>query len=174
MITLDPGPTTFLFAPFDDVATPFLRAAAAEEEELCVSAYAFTLAPLVAVMKANQARGVVQYLLADLSQSKDPGDHAAILECVQAGISTLVGTAPGGAKDPELYILHSKYLLGRSQSVVFTGSYNFSAAAAVQHNASQVFTSQAVWAAFRADFAGSWAWVEANEPQAPLLASLAA
>ena len=49
-----------------------------------------------------------------------------------------------------------------------------SASAAVQDNASQVFTSEAVWAAFRAHFETARAWVVANEPQDQIKAAVAA
>lgn len=168
MITVDPGAVEFLFAPEDDVATAFLQGAAAEQTELCVLAYSFTLATLVGQLLANHKRGLLQYVLADLSQSKDGEDHAALVQVFTAGIPTLIGTAPSGN------ILHSKVMLGESQNLVFTGSYNFSQSAAVEDNAAQVFVDLVVWQAFRAHFQTAWQFVAQHEPQDQLKAALAA
>ena len=162
------GSTTFLFAPADDVQGEILAFASGEQTELCVGAYAFTLAPLVAAMLANHQRGLSQLVLADLSQSRGAPDHAALVEVINAGIDTVIGTAPSGN------ILHSKYLLGKSQQSVFSGSYNFSASAAVQDNCSQVFTDQLVWQAFRAHFDAARTWVVAHEPQDQIKAAVVA
>jgi phosphatidylserine/phosphatidylglycerophosphate/cardiolipin synthase-like enzyme len=167
VLTADPGATLFLFAPEDDVQAAFLAVASAEQDELCCSAYAYTLQPLVDAMIANHKRGLSQFVLADLSQSRGPADHRALVEVIDAGIDVVIGTAPSGN------ILHSKYLLGKSQSAVFTGSYNFSASAAVQDNCSQVFTSAPVWTAFRAHFDTARSWVAANEPQDQIRAAVA-
>ena len=168
MITADPGQVEFLFAPADDVAAAFLALATAEQEELCVGAYAFTLPALVDAMKANHDRGLSQFVLADLSQSRGPAGKAALTTLIDYDVDVVIGTAPSGN------ILHSKYLLGKSSSSVFSGSYNFSASAAVQDNASQVFTSETVWTAFRTHFETARAWVVANEPQDQIKASVAA
>ena len=162
------GSTTFLFAPTDDVRGELVALAAAERQEVCVGAYAFTLAPLVQALLANHAAGVAQFVLADLSQSRGAPDHAALLQIIGAGIDTTIGTAPSGN------ILHSKYILAQGQQAVFSGSYNFSASAAAQDNASQIFHDQLVWQAFRAHFEASRAWVLANEPQDQIKAAVAA
>lgn len=153
------GATTFFFAPADDVRGEILSFAQAEKTELCVGAYAFTLEPLVEALLANHQAGIVQYVLADLSQSRGHPDHAALVEVINAGIDTTIGTAPSGN------ILHSKYLLGKGQAAVFSGSYNFSASAAVQDNCSQRFADATVWTAFRSHFDAARSWVIANEPQ---------
>lgn len=162
------GSTTFLFAPADPVQAEIVTFTAAEQTELCVGAYAFTLAPLVAALLANHQRGLAQLVLADLSQSRGTPDHAALVQIINAGIDTVVGTAPSGN------ILHSKYLLGKSQQSVFSGSYNFSQSAAVQDNCSQVFADQLVWTAFRSHFDSARAWVVANEPQDQIKAAIVA
>ena len=162
------GSTTFYFAPADPVQAEIVSFAAAEQTELCVGAYAFTLGPLVDAMIANHQRGLAQLVLADLSQSRGAPDHAALVQIINAGIDTVIGTAPSGN------ILHSKYLLGKSQQSVFSGSYNFSASAAVQDNCSQVFTDQLVWQGFRAHFDAARTWVVANEPQDQIKAAIVA
>lgn len=168
MIVTDPGSVEFLFAPEDDVIGAALGVVTGDQEEVCVGAYAYTLAALVDAMIANHQRGLAQFVLADLSQSRGPAGHAALVRIINAGIDTAIGTAPSGN------ILHSKYVLGKSQRKVFSGSYNFSQSAAVQDNASQVFTSQQVWAAFRAHFDTARSWVLANEPQDQIKAAVAA
>lgn len=168
MIAADPGSVEFYFAPEDDHAAAFLALAEAEQDELCCGAYAFTLPALVAAMKANHDRGLAQQVLADLSQSRGAAGHLALTALIDYGVDVVIGTAPSGN------ILHSKYLLGKSQGKVYSGSYNFSASAAVQDNCSQVFTSETVWAAFRAHFETARAWVVANEPQDQIKAAVAA
>lgn len=168
MITTDPGSVEFLFAPQDDVIGGALGVVQAEQTEVCVGAYALTLAALVTDLVANHQRGVAQFVLADLSQSRGPSGHAALVQIINAGIDTVIGTAPSGN------ILHSKYVLGQSQSKVFSGSYNFSQSAAVQDNCSQVFTSAQVWTEFRAHFTAARAWVIANEPQDQIKAAIVA
>lgn len=168
MITVDPGPVELLFAPEDDVASAFVGVVSGDQAEVCVSAYAFTLPALVNAIIANHQRGLLQYVLADLSQSRGAANHLALTQIINAGVDTVIGTAPSGN------ILHSKYVLGKSQAKVFSGSYNFSVSAAVQDNCSQVFTSEDVWAAFRAHFDTARSWVVANEPQDQIKAAVAA
>ena len=64
------------------------------------------------------------------SRSRGPAGKAALTTLIDYGVDVVIGTAPSGN------ILHSKYLLGKSSSSVFSGSYNFSASAAVQDNCS--------------------------------------
>ena len=162
------GSTTFYFAPADPVQAEILAFAAAEQTELCVGAYALTLAPLVADLLANHARGLTQQVLCDLSQEQGHYEHPAVVQLINAGVDVVIGTAPSGN------ILHSKYLLGKSQQAVFSGSYNFSASAAIQDNCSQLFADQLVWQAYRSHFDVARAWVVANEPQDQIKGAIAA
>lgn len=168
MTSVDPGSVEFYFAPEDDHAAAFLALAEAEQDELCCGAYAFTLPALVAAMKANHDRGLAQQVLADLSQSRGAAGHLALTALIDYGVDVVIGTAPSGN------ILHSKYLLGKSQTKVYSGSYNFSASAAIQDNASQIFTNAVVWSTFRAHFQTARDWVVANEPQDQIKAAVAA
>ena len=163
MIQADPGLTTFLFSPADDLATPAVSVVSAEQEEVCVLAYTLELVTMVAALKANHDKGLSQYVLADKSQFLEtPEDKAALQELMAYGLDVLVG-----ASMVDDQILHSKYVLGKSQTAVFSGSYNFSPSAQKESNASFLCQSGPVWAAFRADFDSKYTWVEQNVSQEP-------
>ena len=160
--------STFYFAPQDPVQEAIVQFAANEKTELCIGAYALTLKPLLAQVKANHAAGITQYVLCDLSQEQGHYEHPEIVDLIDSGIDVVIGTAPSGN------ILHSKYLLGKSQQAVFTGSYNFSASAAVQNNCSQTFTGLDVWTQFRSHFDEARSWCAAHEPQDQIKKTLVA
>lgn len=160
--------STFYFAPQDDIQSVILGAATAETAELCMGMYGFHLPALRDIFLANHQKGLAQLLLLDASQAAGKYEHADVVMLINAGIDIVIGTSPLHQ------ILHSKYLLCKSQATVLTGSYNFSLTAAKQDNTLQVFQGQEVWQEFRNHFENARQWVIDNEPQKQIQKALKA
>ncbi len=114
----------------------------ADPSEMYITAYAFTLQPLIDQLIANHEAGDLLHLYLDNSQASGSTEKPLIQRLVDAGIEVTLGTSPEGSQ----YICHTKGIVCLDAPPwCWEGSVNFSESGWHQVNTAMVFSSEA-WA----------------------------
>lgn len=125
--------------------------------EMYITAYAFTLVPMIDQLLANFKRGDPLHLYLDYSQESGVAEKPEVQRLVDAGMEVTIGTSPEGSK----YICHTKGIVCLDKSPwCWEGSVNFSESAWHQVNTAMMFSSSAWAQAFVDQFKGlrQFAW----------------
>lgn len=125
-----PFPPTFAaycwLTPEDDPVPPLLALLQSAQRRILVSAFGFTLAPVVDELIAAHTRGVDTRLILDSYQAQGAAEKVQISRLQKAGVPMLIGTSERGA------IIHLKTFL--VDDAIWGGSWNVSESANKQDN----------------------------------------
>ncbi len=147
----------FLLPEDGQTAEAALLTHLADNGEMYITAYAFTLVPMIDQLLANFQRGDPLHLYLDYSQESGTAEKPEVQRLVDAGMEITIGTSPEGSK----YICHTKGIVCLDNPPwCWEGSVNFSESGWHQVNTAMMFNSL-VWAqAFVNQFKGlrQFAW----------------
>ncbi|TLZ58342.1 MAG: hypothetical protein E6K17_01140 [Methanobacteriota archaeon] len=106
--------------------------------EMYITAYGFTLQPMIDQFIANHATGDLLHIYLDHSQSAGAAEKPQVQRLVDAGIEVTIGTSPEGSQ----YICHTKGIVCLDRPPwCWEGSVNFSESGWHQVNTAMVFSS---------------------------------
>ena len=115
--------------------------------EMYITAYGFTLQPMIDQLIANHVAGDLLHIYLDNSQAAGQAERPQVQRLVDAGIEVTLGTSPEGSR----YICHTKGIVCLDTPPwCWEGSVNFSEGGWHQVNTAMVFSS-ADWAKNFAD-----------------------
>ena len=135
-----------------------------DPSEFYITAYSFTLVPMVDVLLAHFEAGDPVHLYLDFSQSQGRAEKPQIRRLVDAGVEVTIGTSPKGSA----YISHTKgFVCLDRPPACWEGSVNFSQTGFLQVNTAMLFSSQAWANQFVAQFKGlrKFAWQKERDKQ---------
>ncbi len=113
-----------------------------DSSEMYITAYGFTLQPMVDTFIANHESGDLLHIYLDHSQSAGKAEMPQVQRLVDAGIEVTIGTSPEGSE----YICHTKGIVCLDDPPwCWEGSVNFSESGWHQVNTAMVFHSD-TWA----------------------------
>jgi hypothetical protein len=136
----------------------------ADNGEMYITAYAFTLPQMIDQLLANHAAGDLLHLYLDSSQAAGATEKPLVQKLVDAGIEVTIGTSPEGSQ----YICHTKGIVCLDRPPwCWEGSVNFSIGGWHQVNTAMVFRSAAWAKAFVDQFQGlrQFAWTNERNLQ---------
>ncbi len=108
----------------------------ADNGEMYVTAYAFTLPQMIDQLLANHAAGDLLHIYLDSSQATGATEKPLVQRLVDAGIEVTIGTSPEGSN----YICHTKGITCLDNPPwCWEGSVNFSIGGWHQVNTAMVF-----------------------------------
>jgi len=141
------GRVEVLFSPEDPVEARLIDLIGQARRSIHVQMYGFTRKPIATALVAAQARGVTVQVLADAGQNQRGNNALPIL--LAAGVPVALETAYRSA--------HNKIMLidvASRNSVVVTGSYNFSWSAGARNaeNVMIVFANRPIAEAYQANW----------------------
>jgi hypothetical protein len=132
--------------------------------ETYIIAYAFTLVPMIDDLVAAHQKGVPLHIFLDHTQSEGALQKQQVQQLIDAGLEVTIGTSPAGTQ----YICHTKGVASNDNPVwCWEGSTNFSESAWDQVNTVMVFSAQAWYDNFVAQFEQirQYAWTNEREFQ---------
>lgn len=135
-----------------------------DDGEMYITAYGFTLAPMIDQLLANFQRGDLLHIYLDHSQAGGHMEAAQVQRLVDAGVEATIGTSPEGSK----YICHTKGIVCLDDPpFCWEGSVNFSESGWHQVNTAMVFASPEWAAAFVEQFKAlrQFAWTSERQYQ---------
>ena len=142
-----PGNLQVFFCPLDDCPSELIQRLDFAQKTIDIAIYSFTLDSVSDALVEAHQRGVLVRVLFDAGQSASEFSQDEVLE--QAGIPIKRLDLPRG-------LLHDKYAVF-DQSVVATGSYNYSDNASRYNKENLVFISDtAIAKEFGQDFERLW------------------
>lgn len=152
---------TLLLSPGQDIKSAAAAFAVSAQSELLVNCYGLSDVAIVGALIALNLAGKRVVVVVDRTQAGGPADQAQLPKLVAAGIEVVITTSPTGAID------HEKVMV-RDRSVVWYGSYNFSASAQSQRNYAVTDDDPAFVVPFLADWQASYDWGKAHPLKALL------
>ena len=138
----------------------------ADDGEMYITAYAFTLVPMIDQLLANFQRGDPLHIYLDHSQASGRMEKPQVLRLVNAGVEVTIGTSPAGSQ----YICHTKGIVCLDRPPwCWEGSVNFSESGWHQVNTAMVFHSSGWAQAFVEQFRGLRQFAWTNERRFQLM-----
>ena len=135
-----------------------------DDGEMYITAYAFTLGPMIDRILADFQAGDPLHIYLDASQSRGAAERVQVQRLVDAGVEVTIGTSPEGSR----YICHTKGIVcihdeGPDEpdtAFCWEGSVNFSESGWHQVNTAMVFGSSGWSTEFVKHFKGlrQFAW----------------
>jgi phosphatidylserine/phosphatidylglycerophosphate/cardiolipin synthase-like enzyme len=154
--------TCYLLPADGTVAEQELLNHISDPGETYIIAFSFTLVPLIDDLISAHQNGVPLHIFLDHSQSEGALQAGQIQRLIDAGIEVTIGTSPAGVQ----YICHTKGVVSNDDPVwCWEGSTNFSESAWFQVNTAMVFSSQAWYDNFVAQFEQIRQYAWTNERQ---------
>ncbi|HUI00771.1 MAG TPA: phospholipase D-like domain-containing protein [Nitrososphaerales archaeon] len=132
--------------------------------ETYIIAYGFTLVPMIDDLIAAHQNGVPLHIFLDHTQAEGSMEQPEVQRLVDAGLEVTIGTSPAGTQ----YICHTKGVVSNDDPVwCWEGSTNFSQSAWDQVNTAMVFSAQAWYDNFVAQFVQirQFAWTKEGQFQ---------
>ena len=170
-ITISITETDYFLPEDGTVAQAKLLQLLSNTKECYMSAYAFTLKPMIDAITKADAAGAVFHLLLDYSQEQDSEEKPLVLALAASfkknGHSTITITTAGLNSPQSDDIWHWKGFVVVNSDGTYTcweGSTNFSDSAWFQGNSCRVFQSSDWANQFIQQFQAHEAWARSNEP----------
>jgi phosphatidylserine/phosphatidylglycerophosphate/cardiolipin synthase-like enzyme len=145
------------FCPQDDAETALLAQVQSAKKTVRLCDYSYNLQNLTQILISLFKAGVDVSLVLDSSQAKGSTEVPEVTEIKSSGIPLVIG------ESSDHKIVHSKYVV-IDDSIVCSGSYNFTNVAGQEDNFMDVETSSDRAAAFTENWQQIRQWIVTNIP----------
>jgi phosphatidylserine/phosphatidylglycerophosphate/cardiolipin synthase-like enzyme len=136
-----------LYSPYDDIQGALLAEVKQAKERILMLIYSFHLPPLTDILIEKHKAGLLIQCGFDLSQSRGKEERQEVQRLIAAGLDIVIGTSPVHNQ-----IMHEK-AIALDNSVLISGSYNFSLSAEQQVNHCDFMYSPEMVERFAEEFA---------------------